>query len=372
MALNKKYLGIILCFIIIFLLVTFLVPAETFGAEPNPTGNPVGGGEGYTSIISESDAGVKYVVSTKDQLIDALDNAQEGEIIFVKGDAVLNLTDMYQLTIPGGVTLASDRGRAGSSGALLQRSRGSAITSYSQIFTFVAGGDNVRVTGLRFNGENAPQDDTSVPQEKYLVGIRFENRTGSVVDNCEFWGWSQAAIAQDNGTSSVHHNYIHQNQARGEGYGFVIGGGTAIVEANIFDYNRHDIAAGGLPGEGYEARYNLVLGHGNAIGGSHFDVHAYPGDPENIDSIAGYEYKIHHNTFESTEMVCIGIRALPKKGVWIDHNIFKTTYDIPPVFQRYAGTFGGMYMTQNYIGKNGSSPILIPGEDIDYLHPESL
>jgi hypothetical protein len=370
MAQHKKYLGVIISFVIIIILVNFLVLAETFGAEPNLTANPVGGGEGYTRIISEKDTAVKYIVSTKEQLITALNNVRSGEIIFIKGDAVIDLTDTYQLTIPAGVTLASDRGLDGSSGALLQRSRGRPITSYAQIFTFVAGGDNVRITGLRFNGENAPEDDTTVPQEEYLIGIRFENRTGSVVDNCEFWGWSQAGIAQDNGTSFIHHNYIHHNQARGEGYGFVIAGGTAVVEANLFDYNRHDIAAAGLPGEGYEARYNIVLGHGTAIGGHHFDVHAYPpDDEETVDSIAGYEYKIHHNTFELTELPCIGIRALPEKGVWIDHNIFKTSYDAPPVFQRYAGTFGRMYMTQNYIGKDGGAPILVPGEDIWYLHP---
>jgi hypothetical protein len=371
MALYKKYLGIVIIGIIIIVLVTFLIPTETFGAEPNPTGNPVGGGKGYTGIISERDNGVKYIVSTKDQLIGALNNAQSGEIIFVKGDSVIDLTDTYQLTIPAGVTLASDRGLDGSPGALLKRPRGSPITAYSQIFTFVARGDNVRVTGLRFNGENAPQDDTTVPQEKYLIGIWFENCTGSVIDNCEFWGWSQAGIAQDNGTSYIHHNYIHHNQARGEGYGFVIGGGNTIVEANLFDYNRHDIAAAGFPGEGYEARYNIVLGNGTAIGGHHFDVHAYPGDPETIDSIAGYEYKIHHNTFESTDLICIGIRALPEKGVWIDHNIFLTGYNTPPVFQRYAGPFGRVNMTRNYIGKSGSPPVLVEGEDIQYLRPDN-
>ena len=34
--------------------------------------------------------------------------------------------------------------------------------------------------------------------------------------------------------------------------------GTALIEANIFDYYRHAIAGSGLPGTGYEARYNFV------------------------------------------------------------------------------------------------------------------
>ena len=43
----------------------------------------------------------------------------------------------------------------------------------------------------------------------------------------------------------IHHNYIHHNQARGEGYGVNLYGGNALIEANIFDYNRHDVTGAG-------------------------------------------------------------------------------------------------------------------------------
>jgi hypothetical protein len=376
MKLNLKHPVLLAGLGIVVILVLSVVFSETFGAEPNPTGNPIGGGPGYARIISPTDVSVKYVVSTKDQLLTALAGAQPGEVIFVQGTAVIDMTGTPSVTIPAGVTLVSDRGRAGSAGALLKRTEN--LNGGWEEPMFIVGGDNVRVTGLRLEGEMYPQDYGNKTGEtyesNYLVGIYAENRKGFEVDNCELYGWAWSTISLRQNSIApipyIHHNYIHHNQARGEGYGVNLYGGNALIEANIFDYNRHAITGAGLAGEKYEARYNIVLGNGNAIGGHHFDVHAYPpGQKETVDSIAGYEYKIHHNTFELTGLPCIGIRALPQKGVWIDHNIFKMSYDEPPVFQRYAGTFGRIYMTRNYIGKHGAEPELVPGEDIWYLDP---
>jgi hypothetical protein len=348
--------------ICIILLLLFLVSSETFGAESNPTGNPLGGGAGYTRIISGTDMDVTYSVSTKDQLLAALKNAQPGEVVFVNGSAVIDMTGTPDNVIPDAVTLASDRGSNGSLGALIQytyNNNGMYGTSL-----FEVGGNNVRITGLRLEGEMLPQDGTGNGEASYMRAIREQNKAGLEVDNCEIRGWAWSCITTANSTGTyIHHNYLHHNQARGEGYGADIYGGDMLVEANIFNYNRHDIAAGGYPGESYEARYNLVLGEGNAIGGHHFDVHAYP-VPETNESIAGYEYKIHHNTFMVTSLPAIGIRAVPQKGVWIDHNKIQTSDDIYPVFQRghYPGGvfcgFGRVYMTQNFIGTDSSVLIL--------------
>jgi PKD repeat protein len=345
---------------------TSIISGETFGAEPNPTGNPIGGGPGYTRIISETDPNVKYVVSTKAQLISALNNAKSGEIIFVKGTAKIDLTNTYQLKIPGGVTLASDRGHDGSPGGLLYRHRGNENT-WAQIFTFVAGGDNVRVTGLRLNGENAPQDDTSANENLYLVGILFQQRQGAVVDNCELWGWSQSGIIVDRGNSYIHHNYIHHNQARGEGYGVTVNGGFALIEANLFDYNRHSIDGEGVPGESYEARYNIHLGHGDAIGGHHFDVHGYPAEAPT--QIGGNKYLIHHNTFLNSELMAVGVRAQPATGFYIDHNIFQMKYnDYPVVYKIKTGSWDKMFMSRNLIARNGGKPVLVEGADYWKYH----
>ena len=63
-----------------------ILTGDCYGAEAcNPTGNPIGGGAGYTRIISGTEAGVKYVVSTKAELLTALRSAKAGEMVFVKG-----------------------------------------------------------------------------------------------------------------------------------------------------------------------------------------------------------------------------------------------------------------------------------------------
>jgi hypothetical protein len=358
----------------IILVILFFVFIDSFGAEPNPTGNPVGGGAGYSRIISESDPRVDYRVTTRDQLLSALKRAQSGEVIFIPGTADINLTGTWGHIIPAGVTLASDRGLNGSLGARLFRYRMSPMTAdngYSKIPLLVAGGDKVRITGLRLEGGDTVQDELFEDRGiDVKSAIEAPERKELEVDNCEISGWSYTGIKLSNSNWSeasayIHHNYIHHCQARGYGYGVVMYGGRSLIEANLFDYTRHAISATGFPGEGYEARYNIHLGHGSAIGGHHFDVHAYP-VPETNTSIAGYEYKIHHNTFLLSSLPVIGIRAVPEKGVWIEHNRIQVSGDIFPVFQRgnypngvFCG-FGRIYMTQNVIGYENYSPLLYP------------
>jgi len=362
MTLNLKQLGVIAGLVIVIIVLLILVSGECFGAETcNPTGNPIGGGAGYTRIISETDAGVKYVVSTSDQLLTALKNAQSGDVVFVKGDAVIDLSGTSQLNIPAGVSLASNRGSGGSTGAVIKKRTGGSPWTWTQSMFNV--GNNVRITGLVLEGEMKPQDDVSVTEEYYLVGLRATGGiSGFEVDNCEIRGWSWAGVLLGNGISTtgnafIHHNYVHHNQARGEGYGVELFGGTALIESNLFDYNRHSITGSGVAGESYEARYNHVLGHGNAIGASHFDVHQNP-DGE----FSGYEYKIHHNTFDASKVYATGFQGgVPESGIWIDHNIivWDALWSDRPVFQ-YALKNNKTHVTQNMIG---NPPVLVPIEE---------
>jgi hypothetical protein len=76
-------------------------------------------------------------------------------------------------------------------------------------------------------------------------------------------------------------------------YGVNVGGGDILVEANIFDYNRHSFSGDGDAGEKAEVRYNIHLGHGYYNGGSHFDVHE---NQLGEGIFAGDYYLFHHNT----------------------------------------------------------------------------
>jgi hypothetical protein len=360
-------------------------PGETFGAEAsNPTGSSIGGGIGYNKMVLKSSA--KYVVSTKQELLDAFKVAKPGEIVFVNGDAVIDMTGTNSNVIPAGIILASDRGQSGSQGGLIKRYRTSGI-QWSQIPCFVINDNNVRITGLRFDGGETTVDqltDQLNPPIQPLAMIAARQVYGLEVDNNEFYGFSYVAIELDNsdywnkrsttGDAWVHHNYIHHCQARGYGYGICLVDGHVLCEANIFDYMRHAICAEGYPSESYEYRYNHHLGHGYPIGASVCDVHAYPpGDYEDENSIAGYQYKIHHNTFDRPERpdlsdnYAIGIRAHTKNGVYIDHNIFNyNSASGLPVFLRACDINNVMFMSRNLIGYDGKAPTLVIGEAIMY------
>ena len=222
----------------------------------------------------------------------------------------------------------------------------------------IAGGDNVRVTGLRLEGERYPQDYGNKAGETYendyLVGIYAENKKGFEVDNCELYGWAWSTISLRGNTNSpipyIHHNYIHHNQARGEGYGVNLYGGNALIEANLFDYNRHDVTGAGMRGEQYEARYNRHLGHGNPIGATNYDVHQ---DEETGTGLAGNLFRIHHNTIDGGIIAMLQVRGKPQTGMYVYNNVINSVASDTgvtgnkPIFQTSAGT-GNMFVTQNY------------------------
>jgi hypothetical protein len=230
------------------------------GAESNPTGEPIGGGTGYTRIVAREDATV--VVRTPTGLVKALGEAKPGAVIYVADDAEIDLTSQNDISIPAGVTLASGRGRDGSEGGLLF------TRTVKTVRLFRSGGAGIRLSGLRLEGSHPGRE--RLTQRPSLMGIYHPNVE---VDNCEIFAWSCAALGVGSGASEgawIHHNYIHHNQRAGLGYGVSLGRTHVLIEGNLFDFCRHAIASSGVPGSGYTARYNVHLE--NTI--SHvFDMH---------------------------------------------------------------------------------------------------
>ncbi len=102
---------------------TSLDPEQAFGAESNPTGSPIGGGEGYSEIFTSMDSRIDYTVATTDELLTALSSAESGDVIYVDEMARIDLTDIPGgVTVPEGVTLAGNRGE--------RKTAGSAIYSF--------------------------------------------------------------------------------------------------------------------------------------------------------------------------------------------------------------------------------------------------
>jgi hypothetical protein len=140
------------------LMAALFLPALCVGAghgpELNPTGAPIGGGAGYRALVS---AGQAQVVASKAELLGALARAPAGAVIYVRDDVTIDLTGSDDLTIPGGVTLASGRGRGDSLGAMIYSN---SLTGESLFIPMLkTGGKGVRITGLRLRGPFAEIGD---------------------------------------------------------------------------------------------------------------------------------------------------------------------------------------------------------------------
>ena len=319
--------------------------------------------------------------------------SQGGGVVFIEDDSnpmSLGIKLTGQIKVPANVTIASNRGELLPSGeyapgALLFL--GSDDANDDDLDRpIIIDGDNVRITGLRLRG---PQREV-IPwrDAESAIGISngFSQYTNSgnassddlgfghknlEVDNCELSQWAHAAVfVGHQGTACVRNNHIHHNQRWKLGYGVGMQGeSTAVVEENLFAFNRHDVAATGFPKQSYVARHNVTLGNVHHS----YDMHglkeicgkpdsngwdcktareALP--PHNIDPwkvgvepaeeyIAGESINIYHNTITTATIdnrpfdmyarigkdggprglaSSINIRGFPQKGAWIRRNSF--------------------------------------------------
>ncbi len=296
-----------------------------YGAKPDKSG-PIGGGTGYTNIITGGD----YTVNDLDALLNALSIAKAGEIVFIPEETEIDLTariyiEQLVLEVPEGVTLAGDRGYKGSKGALLTSD------ALKTLVMIHAAGPNVRITGLRIRGPNSKPylahhhrafDKDGAGHEYYYKfpvsdGIITEY-SETEVDNCEISAFAHAGIYLMNGEGHhIHHNYIHHCQYNGLGYGVSHNMASSLIEFNLFNWNRHSIAATGRPGCSYVARNNLV----GAFSLSHcFDMHGGADRKDGTD-IAGTSIEIYNNTFLAPETSVV-IRGTPQEKCEIYHNWF--------------------------------------------------
>ena len=302
---------------------TVTISSKTYGAQGNASG-PIGGGPGYGHYPKPT-----VTVRTLDELLDALPTTTAGDVIYLPGDTVIECTERVYvekmvLGVAEGVTLASDRGRAGSKGALIT------CDAFDTKPLIEATGPKVRVTGLRLSGPNARRSlehhHRSFAEERghsYYYkfptsdGVRTEY-PGLQVDNCELAGWSHAAVWLVGGTGHhIHHNFIHHNQYQGLDYGVSHDVAHSLIERNLFNHNRHSIAGTGRSGCGYTARHNVE--QGTSL--SHcFDMHGGRDRKDGTDT-AGTEMAFSNNTFWCPKPA-IKIRGIPEKPIVVRNNWF--------------------------------------------------
>ena len=298
------------------------IEGESCGARADERG-PIGGGEGYECAVSAPGE----VISTLDDVLEALAQAKSGDVVYVDGCAEIDCTERVYieslvLEIPEGVTLASDRGVDGSDGGMILSD------TFDTNPLILVTGPNVRVSGLRIKGPN-PKRCLEHHNRSFREGRGHEyyykfptsngittRQPGLEVDNCELAGWSHAAVYLSSGDGHhVHHNFIHHNQYNGLGYGVSHDEAFSLIEYNRFDYNRHSLAGTGRSGSGYEARHNVEIGESL----SHcFDMHGGRDRKDGTD-VAGTWMNVHHNTFRCPETAVV-VRGVPEEGVDIHHN----------------------------------------------------
>lgn len=314
---------------------------QNCGAAINTTGSQIGGGENYQFIPNQGTA--DYVVSDKPELLNAISLATVGDVIYIEDNATIELTGESNIVIPGGVTLASGRGNGTSKGALLY------TVTHGTHPLFRAGGTNTRITGIRLRGP-APDIGSESYDPPVSIGIHTENVNGLEIDNSEVWAWSLAAVSVNNTAGShIHHNHIHTNRRAGLGYGILVDGkSNPLIEANLFENNRHDIAGSGDPEQGYEARYNIV----GAGGTSHsFDMHGENEYHNNGSPYAGDQITIHHNTFLESSKDAIVIRGKPKISAEMRFNSFSHSSEEEAI--RQLNYFGNLHISQNCYAMKG-------------------
>lgn len=321
---------------------TFLaVGDDRYGAQPDQRG-PLGGGPGYAARVNAGD----FTVTDLEGLIAALGAARSGQTVYIPGATEIDLTtfiymEQLVLDIAAGVTLAGDRGHAGSAGAVL---------TSDHLDTKVmlrATGPGVRVTGLRLRGPNTKR---YIDHHTRAFGpggggheyyYRFPTQSGLAteadqleVDNCEISGFGLAGVHLHSGQGHhVHHCYIHHCQYQGLGYGVAQNTASALIECNLFDSNRHSIAGTGRPGCGYVARHNVELGTSL----SHcFDMHGGRDRKDGTD-VAGTALEIHHNTFRAPERAVV-VRGVPEERCLVHHNWFVRHASADQAVRAAAGT----------------------------------
>ncbi|UWG47967.1 Uncharacterized protein HSRCO_1688 [Halanaeroarchaeum sp. HSR-CO] len=270
-----------------------VTPYELTGEEEPETttntveGGPVGGGQGYDNLVSRDEADV--VISTKSGLLQALSNASSGDVVYLAGNASIDM-GTTDIVVPSGVTLASNRGIDDAPGGHL-------YTDEETKSIYLNSG--ARFTGIRVEGPFYEYFDP----DWYATGSGVRAVGGDVeIDNNEIWGFAYASVVTNGNSPHVHHNNIHHNPRDGLGYGVVASSGRPVIEWNAFDYNRHSVASSGSGG--YVVRYNHF---GSSTIGHVIDMHK-PG---------GTDMEIYRNTVEATYSVADGDRkpAVAIRGV---------------------------------------------------------
>lgn len=333
------------------------------------TGDPIGGGDGYSAIISPAQADVVISSAMSASDFKLLVESSANKTIFINPNITIDLTGLSQtIYLPSNIVIASNRGAA-SAGAMIKTNNYCPYDNSCSVSreVFTSAGNNIRITGLQFKGPFGERGDVKLIVSR--IGIFMKGHDGLEVDNCDIFNWPEAAIAigrtgsgnQSDNNNKIHHNSIHDNKHDGLGYGVVVDNGFVSVQSNTFKANRHDIACSGFKNSnntGYEASCNIIMQGGTS---HNFDVHGQNGD---VGPNASTFFYIHHNYFIDLGSAAsrydgvylnILVRGIPDNQCRIENNIFRQ--DGPMNAIQQSNNFGNMLVWNNVYGYDlGGAP----------------
>jgi hypothetical protein len=269
--------------------------------------------------------------------------------VVIPFDARWDMGSRAEIPLRTGVSLVGERGPLTSRPLLYTTNK------EKEHALFRLTGNDVRVEGIHFQG---PQNGNRSNTGPYVHAInliedpvRGLGRRVLVADN-EFDEWTGGGVnvvgthnvrkpeqydpgwlriePEDAGLVRVERNYMHHNVRDGGGYGVTLSGGVYVaVVGNVFDFNRHAVAASGFAYSGYIARFNYVLEGGfkqKSYYNQHFDVHGT--NTNDYGGPAGVYFEIAFNTIRGEQKYYVFktrpafmLRGKPAKGAYFNNNV---------------------------------------------------
>jgi len=304
------------------------IPQPAMGAAAEPR-KPIGGGPGYEPVRTSGD----WVVADRRQFLDALNRLsgmepadRRGKVIYVPGDAEIDLSGQSNIVVPSGVTIASDRGRQGSLGGLISYSGPTGAATLLRVQ------EGARISGLRFRGdsesfaqaqqrseaERADETGRNAPKQPNTVCMSVG--PGCEIENCELARFARG-IAIDGNRAWLHHNRLRDISPYPIGLSVLAR--SAILEGNDIQWMWHAVAATFSPLNSYVARNNVFREaapnlFAEGVSGQ------FAADSHGL----GDRFILHHNTFLHEDpsrsvpnrSICL---ADPPGYAWITANWFR-------------------------------------------------
>lgn len=288
-------------------------------------------------------------VSSAGQIPGAIEGASNGDVVYIQ-PGEYDLSD-EEITVPGGVTVAGNRGCNGAPGPLLIKDN----ANDGNLFT--SGGPNIHITGLRLEGYVHVSDQMAGRDSGSTNAIRIEHDGGEVSNN-EIYDFVQMAV-RTSAEAHVHHNYLHHCNQKGLGYCVEIIENHALIEYNHMNHYRHAVKGYQNDEPSYELRYNVI---GPDRGNHCIDLHGSGSScGQWCGGDAGRQFNIHHNTVKGVEKYNgyhsqpnVDIRGVPAEESYVRNNWFWQPEDEAVMQEDEAGrsSYDNVVVEGNHYGES--------------------